>query len=134
MYVYNIKYLFTKKHFNPPFIGDYHSHEFIVNFELQGNISSDLIKEQYGIDTVEFQKHLGRFLLSINDNLNEDPMLYDTSGSTEAMCEMFLKHFPSYLKDQGYKKIKNIYCNSISVFEGQFRETKLIVNDYIFAI
>lgn len=132
MFVYNISYFFEKQHFNPPFYDDYHSHNFKVNFELEGNISADYGNSYYGIDTVEFQKHLGRFILTLPDKLNQDPRLKNTSCSTEAMCDFFLKYFPPFLKDQGYQKIKNIKCLSISVWEGTARETKLIVNNNIF--
>jgi hypothetical protein len=104
-----------------------------VNFELKGNIVSDYADSHYSLDTVEFQKHLGRFVYQLNDRLNEDENLQGTSASTEAMCEMFLSKFPPFLKEQGYRQIQNIYCHSISVFEGPSRETKLIVEKYIFA-
>lgn len=131
-FIYNIQYEFESKHFNPPFYGDYHSHKFIVNFELLGNISSDYCDSQYSIDTVEFQKHLGRFISTLSNNLNEDKRLEGTSASTEMICLMFLEHYPKYLKEQGYSKLKNILCRSISVYEGYSRETRLIVDKYIF--
>lgn len=129
---YNIKYYFERKHFNPPFINDYHSHEFIVNFELSGAINSHFNTSEYGIDTVEFQKYLARFVETLPEKLNTDKRLTGKSCSTETLCTFFVEHFPSFLKDHGYKKLKNINCISVSVFEGYSRETKLIVNRNIF--
>lgn len=131
-YIYNIKYLFERKHFNPPFINDYHSHEFVVNFELKGNITSDFNTSQYGIDTVEFQKYLGRFVETLPDKLNEDDRLKDTSCSTEALCQFFWEYFPPFLQESGYKKARDVICLSVSVFEGPYRETRLILNKPIF--
>jgi 6-pyruvoyl-tetrahydropterin synthase len=131
-YTYNIKYLFERKHYNPPFTNDYHSHEFIVNFELSGNINSHFNNSEYGIDTVEFQKYLGRFVETLPDKLNTDSRLSKKSCSTESLCNFFVEYFPNFLKESGYKKLKSVVCLSVSVFEGYSRETKLNVNNNIF--
>ena len=131
-YTYNIKYIFERKHYNLPFTNDYHSHEFIVNFELCGDINSYFNTSEYGIDTVEFQKYLGRFVETLPDKLNTDDRLSKKSCSTETLCSFFIEYFPSFLKESGYKKLKGVICLSVSVFEGYSRETKLNVNKNIF--
>jgi len=131
-FIYNIKYNFERKHYNPPFMNDYHSHEFIVNFEMSGEITSYFTTSEYGIDTVEFQKYLGRFVETLPDKLNTDLRLINKSCSTESLCIFFQEYFPDFLRESGYKKLKDIFCLSISVFEGYSRETKLIINKNLF--
>ena len=86
IYEYTIKTSIKKAHSNLPYLGkeDYgalHFHIFLVEVEITNPnyTEGQFGQNNYEINTVEIQELFQEFLSLIEENLNEDPILGQTS-------------------------------------------------------